>query len=202
MNRGFLAMLIALGLVVAGGLGWGAAVLFGDQGQQDVVVAPPTPAESSAPASAAPSAPSPTDSPNQATPSPTATLPSDPAEALDQVAAADRAEAVDSLEGAWVTQLSSKRVGLKAEGKTWTAQDILDEHQALRGMYPDARLVWSGDFASFKEKDFWVTIIGLGHHTPEAALDWCVENGLGPDHCYAKQLNTTGGHEGTTRLQD
>ena len=62
--------------------------------------------------------------------------------------------------------------------------------------------MWSGDFSSFKEDDFWVTVVGIGYSDPEDALAWCSSNGLGPDHCYAKQLNTSGGYEGTTRLQD
>ena len=72
----------------------------------------------------------------------------------------------------------------------------------MRKEYPRVQLVWSGDFASFKEDDFWVTIVGIGYDDPEDALSWCSSNGLGPDNCYAKQLNTSGGYEGTTRLQD
>ena len=131
-----------------------------------------------------------------------AQLPDDPKKALKQLADADGKEATDDLNGKWVPQLSSKKVGLKAEGRTWDEQAILDEHQELREEFPRVKLVWSGDFTSFKEGNFWVTVVGIGYNDPDDALSWCSSHGLGPDSCYAKQLNTSGGHEGTTRLQD
>lgn len=193
-------LLVALAIIVAGAAGWGAAVLFsqGDRSSGDTVAATAPPSDdsgSSAPAQE-PSASASDDA------GATATLPSDPKQALDQLVATDRASVEDDLNGKWVPQLSSKKVGLEAEGKTWTAEDILAEHQQMREDYPRVQLVWSGDFASFKEGDFWVTIVGIGYSDPEDALSWCSSNGLGPENCYAKQLNTSGGYEGTTRLQD
>ncbi|MBU5890043.1 hypothetical protein JVV71_22290, partial [Vibrio cholerae O1] len=74
----------------------------------------------------------------------------------------------------------SKRVGLEAEGKTWKEADILAEYEEFRNEYPRVQLVWSGDFSSFKEDDFWVTAVGIGYSDPADALAWCPSNGLGP----------------------
>ncbi|HLS33172.1 MAG TPA: hypothetical protein VK039_06270, partial [Brevibacterium sp.] len=168
------------------------------------VVAVPSEAPSQEPSEAPASAPS--DSPDSSAGDPGAAptadeLPDDPTAALEQLAENDEAQVVADLEGMWVPQISSKRTGMEIDGETWTDEDILADHQALRDEHPRVRLLWSGDFGSFEEGDFWITIAGIGYSDPEQALSWCATNGLGPDDCYAKQLNTGGGHDGTTRLQ-
>lgn len=65
----------------------------------------------------------------------------------------------------WVPQVSSKRVGLVAAGKTWTSADILRDHLALRQRFGGARLVWSGHWTTFSGPDFWVTVVGTGSFT-------------------------------------
>ncbi|MBE8147069.1 hypothetical protein IOD13_16285 [Brevibacterium casei] len=187
---------MVLAVVVAGAIGWGAAMFFTQDDSGETTVA-------SSPSGSV--SPSPSGGPSAET-TPTAEsspeLPDDPKEALDQIVDRDRPSVVKDLNGKWVPQLSSKRVGLEAEGKTWKEADILAEYEEFRNEYPRVQLVWSGDFSSFKEDDFWVTVVGIGYSDPEDALAWCSSNGLGPDHCYAKRLNTSGGYEGTTRLQD
>ncbi|QQB15971.1 hypothetical protein I6H47_03165 [Brevibacterium casei] len=170
-------------------------------GDEDSTVAATT-APAGEDASTAPSAGPSEDAAPSDDPESSPTLPADPKQALDQIVTTDRKTVIADLDGKWVPQLSSKKVGLEAEGKTWEPKDILAEHEQMRKEYPRVQLVWSGDFASFKEDDFWVTIVGIGYDDPEDALSWCSSNGLGPDNCYAKQLNTSGGYEGTTRLQD
>lgn len=196
-KRGPMIALFAVIVIVLGvGIGWGAATLFPrDSGEQSTVASSeePTADETGSDGSAS-AEPEPTEEETQ--------LPDDPKKALKQLADADGKEATDDLNGKWVPQLSSKKVGLKAEGRTWDEQAILDEHQELREEFPRVKLVWSGDFTSFKEGNFWVTVVGIGYNDPDDALSWCSSHGLGPDSCYAKQLNTSGGHEGTTRLQD
>lgn len=195
-RRGVIGLFVVLAIVVAGAIGWGAAMFFTQDDSGETTVA-------SSPTGSA--SPSPSGGPSAET-TPTAEsspeLPDDPKEALDQIVDRDRPSVVKDLNGKWVPQLSSKRVGLEAEGKTWKEADILAEYEEFRNEYPRVQLVWSGDFSSFKEDDFWVTVVGIGYSDPEDALAWCSSNGLGPDHCYAKQLNTSGGYEGTTRLQD
>lgn len=194
---GLIAVLVIVGIVLAGGIGWGAATFFSkDSDDPDTVASTTEPTNSASDdGSAAASQP----------PEPTETesaLPDDPKKALEQLADSDGKTAKSELNGKWVPQLSSKKVGLKAEGKTWDEESILEEFEGLREEFPRVKLIWSGDFGSFKEDNFWVTVVGIGYDDPEDALSWCSSHGLGPDSCYAKQLNTSGGHEGTTRLQD
>jgi hypothetical protein len=59
-------------------------------------------------------------------------------------------ERAADLEGQWVTQVSAKNVGLEADGKTWTVEDILNEYEANKVKYPGAILIQSGDWASYQ----------------------------------------------------
>jgi len=194
---GMIALLVVVGIVLAGGIGWGAATFFSKDSEDPANVAStdePTNAASDDGSAAASNSPEPTETESA--------LPDDPKKALKQLADSDGQTAKSELNGKWVPQLSSKKVGLEAEGKTWDEEAILEEFEGLREEFPRVKLIWSGDFGSFKEDNFWVTVVGIGYDDPEDALSWCSSHGLGPDSCYAKQLNTSGGHEGTTRLQD
>lgn len=191
---------IVLVLALGGGLGWGAIQLFGSDDDSDATAAP------SAPPSAAPTE-DPTGgetSDEGADPTGEASdgaLPDDPAEALRQRIDTDASAVAADIEGSWVPQLSSKKVGLEAEGRTWDEQAILDEHERLREEHPRVKLLWSGDYASFKSKDFYVTIVGITFDDPDQALAWCGSHGLDADSCYAKKISTTGGHDGTTKTR-
>ncbi|WGP06084.1 hypothetical protein QFE97_18505 [Bacillus subtilis] len=194
---GLIALLVIVGIVLAGGIGWGAATFFSkDSDDPDTVASTTEPTNSASDdgSAAAGQPPEPTETESA--------LPDDPKKALEQLADSDGKTAKSELNGKWVPQLSSKKVGLKAEGKTWDEEAILEEFEGLREEFPRVKLIWSGDFGSFKEDNFWVTVVGIGYDDPEDALSWCSSHGLGPDSCYAKQLNTSGGHDGTTRLQD
>ena len=104
----------------------------------------------------------------------------------------------------WVPQLSSKSYDRydDVEGITYHYDDIYRDHLQLRLAYPDARLLWSGDWASYESADFWVTVAGETFPTGDGALDWCVRNGFDGDHCYAKRIIRSGSSEGTSLLQD
>jgi hypothetical protein len=130
-------------------------------------------------------------------PAPLPTSESISANQLRAMAANDRLF-VSSVSEQWVPQLSSKRLGMVAEGQTWTSIAILNEHQQLRAAYPGARLLWSGDWSTFSDSDFWITIAGTSFPTPDGALAWCAANGLDRDHCYAKLISTTHPVEGST----
>ncbi|GEM_PF-1430164 len=200
-SKGLIAAVVVLAVIAAAAIGFGAMMFLNRDGDDGSTVAATT-APAGEDASTAPSAGPSEDAAPSDDPESSPTLPADPKQALDQIVTTDRKTVIADLDGKWVPQLSSKKVGLEAEGKTWEPKDILAEHEQMRKEYPRVQLVWSGDFASFKEDDFWVTIVGIGYDDPEDALSWCSSNGLGPDNCYAKQLNTSGGYEGTTRLQD
>ena len=113
----------------------------------------------------------------------------DPGSELRDLANDDRAFVSRSLDGRWVPQISSKRVGLQAEGITWDNAQILREHRQLRQKY-DARLLWSGDWpSSFSTPDFWVTVVAAPFPEKSSAQNWCTDHNLDPDHCFAKSIS-------------
>lgn len=117
---------------------------------------------------------------------------------LQDLANGDRSDVADFLADRWIPQISSKRVGLVAEGTTWTNQAILAEHNRLRSMYPEVKLLWSGDWSTFDGRDFWVTVVGLTSADPNDPLGWCVREGFDRDHCIAKIVSTTHPIDGST----
>ncbi len=116
---------------------------------------------------------------------------------LRELVDADRA-IVRGLQQWWLPQVSSKRPGLVAEGITWTDADVLRDHLALRQRFPQARLVWSGDWTTFSSPNWWVTIVAQPMTTPQQANGWCDAQGLDPDHCFAKMISSVLGPDGTT----
>ncbi|MGE2718473.1 hypothetical protein [Mycolicibacterium celeriflavum] len=117
---------------------------------------------------------------------------------LRAIAASDKPMVLATLADTWVPQLSSKWLGLVAEGRTWTNSAILAEHQRLRQTYPGVRLLWSGDWSTFSDENFWVTVAGLTFPTADGALAWCRSNGFDRDHCFAKLISTTHSVEDST----
>jgi hypothetical protein len=117
---------------------------------------------------------------------------------LRAIAATDQPFVLSVLADRWVPQLSSKRVGLVAEGHTWTEPLILNDHQQLRQSYSGVRLLWSADWSTFSGSDFWVTVAGTGFETADQALAWCTSNGFDRNHCFAKLISTTHPVEGST----
>lgn len=119
--------------------------------------------------------------------------------ALRRQANADRAFIEEHLDDRWVAQLSSKRPGLRADGKVWDEQAILEEFLELRLRFSDVRLLYSDEWPVFSEPGWWVTVAAQTFSGPEAALSWCRAEGFGRDHCYAKLISTTAGPQNTTR---
>ncbi|MCR5980640.1 PQQ-binding-like beta-propeller repeat protein [Gordonia jinghuaiqii] len=118
--------------------------------------------------------------------------------ALRLQADSDRAFIAANLNNRWVAQLSSKRPGLVAEGRTWDDQAILDEFLALRLRFNDVRLLWSDEWPVFSYKGWWVTVAAATFPGPEEANNWCRSQGFGPDNCFAKLVSTTAGPDRTT----
>jgi hypothetical protein len=98
----------------------------------------------------------------------------------------------------WVPQLSSKRVGLVADGITWQNADILKAQFDYRARYPQSRLLWSGDWSSFSVTDWWITVVGIPFPDAAGANAWCDAQRLAKDHCFAKRVTNRGGPEQTT----
>lgn len=111
----------------------------------------------------------------------------------------DDAEIRGNIAETWVPQLASARPGLIVDGVTFDYTHILGEHWGLRQQYPEARLVWSGDWSSFTSSDFYVTVLAIPFDTAEEANGWCDQQGIDRDHCFAKLLSQVSGSDGSTR---
>jgi serine/threonine protein kinase len=119
---------------------------------------------------------------------------------LQAIARDDRASIAAVLANRWIPQISSKRVGLVAKGITWDNRAILDEHLRLRNIYPDVRLLWSGDWSTFDGRNFWVTVVGLWSNNPDDVLGWCIRQGFDRENCIAKIVSTTHPIAGSTKM--
>jgi hypothetical protein len=123
--------------------------------------------------------------------------PTDPGTALGQERAGD-ATAADSLVGQWIPQVSAKAAGLVVNGVTYDDGLIWAEFQKYRAAYPDALLVRSSDYSSFRVPGYWVVVIGRAFATADAVNAWCAQQAYGPDGCFAKRLSHTSGPAGNT----
>lgn len=148
-------------------------------------------------AASAPAVPS-----EEASTTPSATTPADPAEALEALRQESLDEARSQLSGGWVTQLSSKNVGLEAEGQTWDEAAILEDFENYKSRYPNAILLWSGDWSTYEGNNFWVVVLGESYSDPEEALGVCRSDGLDRNSCAAKWLSETDPPENSTRYPD
>ena len=122
------------------------------------------------------------------------TIPVDPAiaagEQLSALVAQDRPTA-DTLVGNWVVQLSAKRVGLKADGITYTNVEILADHNTLRTTY--GAIIVDGGAFQFKSggapmTGWFLTVVPEIHPSKDLALQWCSDRGLNSNNCLARQF--------------
>jgi serine/threonine protein kinase len=140
----------------------------------------------------------PTASASQTTPAVTAPLSeADSLARLQQLANDDRPNVITDT---WIPQISSKRVGLFADGKVWNNAMILDQHMRMRQQYSNVRLLWSGDWSTYNGRDFWITVVGLPSPNPDDVLAWCTRQGYDRDNCIAKIVSTWRPIAGTTKL--
>ncbi|MGH3569698.1 MAG: zinc ribbon domain-containing protein [Pseudonocardia sp.] len=118
---------------------------------------------------------------------------------LDQVVA-DRATA-ERMVGYWVPQISSKQLELTVNGTTYDHEAIFVDFRSLDARFPQSFLVSSNDYSSFRQPDFWVTLVAVPFGSADAANVWCDTNGFAKDDCFAKRLSHTEGPDGNTRLR-
>lgn len=119
---------------------------------------------------------------------------------LQAIAREDRPSVSAVLADRWIPQISSKRVGLVADGITWDNEAILDQHLQLRNRYPDVKLLWSGDWSTYDGRNYWVTVVGLYSDDPYDVLSWCIDQGFDRNNCIAKIVSTTHPIAGSTKL--
>ena len=123
-------------------------------------------------------------------------------EALQWQSKHDRPLIMSKYLGKWTPQLSSKKAGLVADGKTWTNRSILADFLKVRQTNPDAALVFSDDWSVFDAGgSWWVVLSGELYGTAEEANAWCDTQGYDADHCYAKRMESSGPSTGTTKTR-
>lgn len=130
----------------------------------------------------------------------TTMAPVDARTSLQQEAELDRPK-VAQLIGYWVPQLSAKKPGMVANGVTYDYDSIWADFVTNRQSHPEALLLWSGDYPSFKYPDFWITVVPEQFGDGDSANTWCDSYGIGKDDCYAKRIMRTGGYNGNTVLR-
>ena len=140
----------------------------------------------------------------------TAAKPADPAHGsaegtatntLKELSSADYPQVKNNLEDHWVPQISSKKLGLFADGITYSSVDILRNHLTLRQQYNDVRLVSSDDWTTFNGSDWWITVVDEASSDASSANRWCDVHGIDPFNCFAKKISATLSPDGTTVLR-
>lgn len=130
----------------------------------------------------------------------TSAAPTDARALLQRQVDQDRSE-VERLVGSWLPQLSAKKPGTVANGITHDYDTIWADFLANRQRHPEALLLWSGDYSSFRYADFWITLVPQQFSDGASANAWCDSYGIAKDDCYAKRLMHTGGYAGNTMLR-
>ncbi|MDS0133213.1 MULTISPECIES: zinc ribbon domain-containing protein [unclassified Amycolatopsis] len=130
----------------------------------------------------------------------TSATPTDARTLLQRQVEQDRSS-VEQLVGSWLPQLSAKKPGTLPNGTTHDYDTIWADFLANRQLHPDALLLWSGDYSSFRYADFWITVVPQQFSDGASANAWCDSYEIPKDDCYAKRLMHTGGYAGNTMLR-
>lgn len=125
-----------------------------------------------------------------------AARPDSPALALEQIHRQDAPDA-EALAEAWVAQLATQPVVPSARDAALSA--ILAGHRAVQRRYPNALLLWSGDWNY--DGSSWITVLGRRFATAEEANTWCDTQPLEPRQCFAKRLSHTGSANGSVKYR-
>ena len=108
---------------------------------------------------------------------------------------------MNSMRGKWTPQLSSKQVGLVAEGQTWTNRSILAEFLKTRQANPKAVIIDTSQWPVYDVGGWWVTLSGELYDDADQANSWCDAQGYDSDHCLAKRIESNGSPQGTTKTR-
>ena len=108
---------------------------------------------------------------------------------------------MNSMRGKWTPQLSSKQVGLVADGQTWTNRSILAEFLKTRQSNPKAVIIDTGQWPVYDVSGWWVTLSGELYDDADKANGWCDAQGYDSDHCLAKRIESNGTSQGTTKTR-
>lgn len=118
-------------------------------------------------------------------------------------AAKDKSTVMNDLNGKWVPQISSKKPGLQADGKTYDNRSTLEDFFNSKSTYDDALLLNSDEWSVFDAGGhWWVTVIDDGSSDAIFANSWCDARDIPKDSCFAKYLDPNGTPKGSTRQRD
>lgn len=118
-------------------------------------------------------------------------------------AAKDKSTAMNDLNGKWVPQISSKKPGLEADGKTYDNRSTLEDFFNSKSTYGDALLLNSDEWSVFDAGGhWWVTVINDGSSDAIFANSWCDSRDIPTDSCFAKYLDPNGTPKGSTKQRD
>ena len=106
---------------------------------------------------------------------------------------------MNSMQGKWTPQLSTKQVGVLADGQTWTNRSILAEFLRTRQANPKAVIVSTSEWPVFDEGGWCVTLFGEFYATADEANVWCDTQGYDRDHCLVKRMESSGSPQGITK---
>ena len=99
----------------------------------------------------------------------------------------------------WTPQVSSKQVGLKADGLIWNNRSILAEYLRTRQANPNAVIIDTSQWPVYDDKDWWVTLAGrfLPRRRPGQCLVRCPGLRLRPlpGQAHRVQRITSGHHQ-------
>ena len=101
----------------------------------------------------------------------------------------------------WTPQLSSKQVGLVADGQTWTNRSILAEYLRIRQDNPNAVIIDTSQWPVYDVNGWWVTLQGERFNEADQANAWCDAQGYDSEHCLAKRIESSGSSQGTTKTR-
>ena len=108
---------------------------------------------------------------------------------------------MNSMRGKWTPQLSSKQVGLVADGQTWTKRSILAEYLKTQQANPKAVIIDTSQWPVYDTAGWWVTLQGDSYSDGDQANAWCDAQGYDSDHCLAKRIESNGTSQGTTKTR-
>lgn len=201
-RRGPSAVLVVAVVAVVAVLGLVAGVVLGGRGGSDAASTDggtsigevePSGSDPSDGNQGASSTPEPTTTTSST--STTTTAPRSPEEiATDGLreAVAAGAPIADGIIGQWVPQLASKKPDVELRDGTFSKQYILDEYLGLKARYPDAILLWSDAYSSWRKKGstgFYITLLPRPMGSKDAVRSWCAAEGLGTAQCLAQQVD-------------
>ena len=131
-------------------------------------------------------------------------------EAQDEQAAGDAIQwqikhdypiVMNSLRGKWTPQLSSKQVGLVADGQTWTKRLILAEYLKTQQANPKAVIIDTSQWSVYDTAGWLVTLQCYSYSDGDPANAWCDAQGYDSDHCLSKRIASNGTSQGTPLLR-